>query len=189
MFFPIVLLTSLLLPGVNPPATAPAKPQNVSVLKYAGVSPPKPELPKEIPPPGGKCVLLWPGFQLKPSPGGSRFFFLFSTSFQLQSQDLAEDQVRILRLSAPGCSAWQKHAWRDLITRFFQTPIEKVSFFRDDKGTKLIVDFLYKTGTTVVKPEITHLPFLNYYLLMVDFPAEKSATTNPTTTPPATPTK
>jgi len=188
MFFPIFFLSALLLPGANPPASPP-KTQNVSVLKYAGVSPPKPELPKEIPPPGGKCVLLWPGFQLKPAPGGSRFFFLFSTSFQLQSQDLAENELKILRLLAPGCSAWQKHAWRDLITRFFQTPIEKVSFFRDDKGTKLIVDFLYKSGSSVVKPEITHLNFMNYYLLMVDFPPEKTPTAQPTTTPAPTPAK
>ncbi len=167
------LVISLVIFSANTPTPEP-KPQNVSVLKYAGVSPPKPELPKEIPPPGGKCVLLWPGFQLKPAPGGSRFFFLFSTSFQLQSQDLSEKTLRVLRLSAPGCSAWQKHAWRDLITRFFQTPIEKISFFRDDKGTKLIIDFLYKNQNHTPKPEITHIPFLNYYLLLVDFPPEKS---------------
>jgi len=171
------VLISLVMLGTNPPSMEP-KPNNISVLKYAGVAPPKPELPKEIPPPGGKCVLLWPGFQLKPSPGGSRFFFLFSTSFQLQSQDLSDKGSKVLRLSAPGCVAWQKHAWRDLITRFFQTPIEKISFFRDDKGTKLIIDFLYKNQTNTPKPEITHLPFLNYYLLMVDFPPEKLPVTN-----------
>jgi len=176
MFLP-VLFFSLVVLNSNPPATVP-KPQNISVLKYAGVSPPKPELPKEIPAPGGKCVLLWPGFQLKPSPGGSRFFFLFSTSFQLQSQELADKGVKILRLLAPGCSAWQKHAWRDLITRFFQTPIEKVSFFRDDKDTKLIVDFLYKKQTNTPKPDISHLSFMNYYLLIVDFPPEKPDSEN-----------
>jgi len=151
----------------------PPKPQSVSVLKYAGVAPPKPALPKEIPSPGGTCVLLWPGFQLKPTPGGSRFFFLFSTSFQLQSQDLSEGTTKILRLLAPSCSAWQKHAWRDLITRFFQTPVEKVSFYRDDKNTKLIIDFIYKNSMNTPKPEITHIPFMGYYLLLVDFPLEK----------------
>lgn len=173
MFIPILLFSGVFLFGANPVVTQP-KPQNVPVLKYAGVAPPKPELPKEIPPAGGKCVLLWPGFQLKPSPGGSRFFFLFSSPFQLQSQDLSEGNTKILRLLAPACSAWQKHAWRDLITRFFQTPIEKVSFFRDDKGTKLIIDFLYKNGNNTPKPEITHMTFQNYYLLILDFHPDKT---------------
>jgi hypothetical protein len=177
-----LLFSGALFFGANPPAQPP-KTQNVPVLKYAGVSPPKPELPKEIPPAGGKCVLLWPGFQLKPAPGGSRFFFLFSSPFQLQSQELTEGKTKILRLMAPACSAWQKHAWRDLITRFFQTPIEKVSFFRDDKNTKLIVDFLYKNGTHTPKPEISHITFQNYYLLMLDFPPEKDESVKTLPTP------
>jgi len=181
MFLPLVF-SGILLFGANTPVVQP-KPQNVSVLKYAGVAPPKPELPKEIPAPGGKCVLLWPGFQLKPTPGGSRFFFLFSSSFQLQSQDLSEGNTKILRLIAPTCTAWQKHAWRDLITRFFQTPIEKVSFYRDAKGTQLLIDFLYKPGASQQKPEITHIPFMNYYLLLVDFPVEKDAEPTKTATP------
>ncbi len=182
----IQLVLSLIYVFSTTQPEVPPKIQSLTVLKYAGVAPPKPELPKEIPPPGGKCVLLWPGFQLKPLPGGSRFFFLFSTSFQLQSQDLSEGNTKILRLLAPSCSAWQKHAWRDLITRFFQTPVEKVSFYRDDKNTKLIIDFIYKNSTNVPKPEITHIPFLGYYLLLVDFPPEKSDTT---TKSPATSTK
>ena len=149
------------------------KPQNVKVLKYEGVSPPKPVLPKKIPAPGGKCVLVWPGFQLRPSPGGSRFFFLFTSPFSLQSHYLQEKSTTVLRLSAAGCSAWEKHAWRDLITQYFDTPIEKVSFFKDSKTSKLIIDFLYKKNSSSLKPEISHIEFLKYYLLIIDFPKEK----------------
>lgn len=146
------------------------KPQNVVVAKYDGVSPPNPALPKEIPPPGGKCTLLWPGFQLLASPGGSRFFFLFSVPFQLQTQELRENSILVYRLIAPNCVAWEKHAWRDLITRFFETPIEKVGFYRDEKGTKLFIDFLYKDAKATIRPKISNLNFMNYYLLILEFP-------------------
>ena len=148
------------------------KPQNVIVAKYDGVSPPNPTLPKEIPPPGGKCTLLWPGFQLLASPGGSRFFFLFSVPFQLQTQELSANSMLVYRLVAPGCAAWDKHAWRDLITRFFQTPIEKVGFYRDEKGTKLFIDFLFKDPKSTVRPKISNLNFMNYYLLILEFPPQ-----------------
>lgn len=174
MFQIFVMLLFFSFTHGSPSKEESQKPKNVVVAKYDGVSPPNPTLPKEIPPPGGKCMLLWPGFQLLASPGGSRFFFLFSVPFQLQTQEITTNSMFVYRLIAPGCAAWDKHAWRDLITRFFQTPIEKVGFYRDDKNSKLFIDFLYKNAKSTVRPKISNLNFMNYYLLILEFPVESN---------------
>lgn len=148
-----------------------SKPDNVYIAKYQGVAPPSPQLPKILPAPGGTCTLLWPGFQSKPKNGPSRFFFLFTGKITLQSQYLKDKKISYLRLTVPNCQAWKKNAWRDLITHFFSTPVEKVSFFTNDKKTDLIIDIEFKNGA--VKPEISHTFFNGYYLLLVEFPAMK----------------
>jgi len=148
-----------------------AKPDNVVISKYQGVAPPSPQLPKILPAPGGTCTLLWPGFQSKPKKGPSRFFFLFSGKINLTSQYLKDRKISYLRLTVPMCQAWKKNAWRDLITHFFSTPVEKVSFFTNAKKTDLIIDIEYKNA--IVKPAISHTFFNGYYLLLVEFPAVK----------------
>ncbi len=144
------------------------KPKELKILKYSGVSPPNPVLPKEIPPPGGKCMLYWPGFQMLPSPGGSRFFFLFSTQISISSEFIKSKNEDILRLSIANCQAWDKHAWRDLITQFFKTPVNKASFYQDKKKNSLVIDLVFKRKMKL-EPTISHIPFQNYYLLLLEF--------------------
>ncbi|MBN2724675.1 MAG: hypothetical protein JXR95_11450 [Deltaproteobacteria bacterium] len=150
-------------------ATTQTKPNVVNIAKYQGVAPPSPLLPKILPKPGGTCTLVWPGFQVRPGKKKvSRFFFLFTTRINLTSQYMKDKKINYLRLTVPNCQAWSKNAWRDLITHFFKTPVEKVSFFTNDKKTDLIIDLEYKTG--VVKPSISHSDFNGYYLLLIEFP-------------------
>ena len=138
------------------------------VPRYKGVTPPSPKLPKQILKPGGKCTLVWPGFQLKSKPGGSRFFFLFTRTVSLKTKIKKIKRHNVLRLRIRHCKAWKKNAWRDLITHFFPTPIEKVSFYKDSKKKDLVIDLEYKKS--VINPKITHTIYQGYYLLLLEWP-------------------
>jgi len=175
-----VLMAILMLSGFN---TAPSKTKKtkrprlvihetpVKVDKYKGVSPPSPRVPDIIPKPGKTCMLVWPGFQITKKTGDSRLFFLFTSAIQLKYSKITVKKRHYLRLIVPGCQAWSKNAWRDLITHYFKTPVEKVSFYRDDKRTDMIIDVEFKK--TISMPRLSHTNFMGYYLLLLEW-SEKS---------------
>ena len=171
-----ILFTLLLLslgapgkPAKSSKTSTKGKPVVVSVKipKYQGVAPPSPKLPSILPKPSSKAMLVWPGFQLRPKKG-SRFFFLFTAPITLQATRLQNKRTEYLRLILPNCTAWAKNAWRDLITHFFKTPVERVSFYRHAKRQDMIIDVEYKNKR--VEPKISHTRFLGYYLLLLEFP-------------------
>ncbi|MGM0595814.1 MAG: hypothetical protein ACQES9_02125 [Myxococcota bacterium] len=135
---------------------------------YKGVSPPKPKIPSIVPSPGKSCILVWPGFQQRPKQNYSRFFFLFTSKINLETSYLEVKKINYLRLSMSNCKAWEQNAWRDIITHFFKTPVEMVSFNVDKKNKKLIIDIEFKDK--IIKPKLTKSSFIGYYLLILEFP-------------------
>ena len=143
----------------------------VKVSNYKGVSPPSPKIPKILPKPGKSCLLVWPGFQSKKKTKFSRFFFMFTSKINLKYSKISIKNINYLRLLIPSCSAWKKNAWRDIITHFFMTPVEKVSFYRSTKKNDMIIDIEYKDK--IIMPRISKINFLGYYLLLLEYPYKK----------------
>ena len=164
----LALLLSLSLPTGS---IKKVKIKNVKVVKYKGVTPPSPRLPKILPKPGKACLLVWPGFQFYKKSKTSRFFFMFTSSINLKIAKITVKKVNYLRLIIPNCSAWQKNAWRDLITHYFKTPVEKVSFYRHRTEKNMVIDIEYKKH--IVMPKISRTTFMGYYLLLLEYPKLK----------------
>lgn len=76
-----------------------------------------------------------------------------------------------LRFIIPGCQAWSKNAWRDLITHYFKTPVERVAFFRHTKKNQMVIDVEFKSS--IVMPKISHTNFFGYYLLLLHWEPRK----------------
>jgi hypothetical protein len=145
--------------------------KSIKVVKYKGVTPPSPTLPKMLPKPGKNCLLVWPGFHYRTKLNNSRLFFLFTSPIKLTSKKIQIKRKRILRLTIPNCKAWEKNAWRALITKYFKTPISKVSFYKDSKIKGLIIDIQYKNKITT--HQLSYTNFAGYYLLLFDYPPHK----------------
>src|SRR5258706_1668407 len=114
-------------PRVNPPAPAPA-PAAAAPLgphpegEYWGVEPghgPKAESgKKQKPPPKG--TLAWVGFEAKG--GGSELFFQSVAAFEVNQH--LENGTLVIDLG--GLSRLGHNTWRQLDTRFFDTPISRI---------------------------------------------------------------
>ncbi|MBU1239538.1 hypothetical protein KKF84_17350 [Myxococcota bacterium] len=143
----------------------------VKIDAYKGVAPPSPKVPDIIPKPGKTCMLVWPGFQSHKKTRDSRFFFLFTSKINLKYSKVTVKNNHYLRLIVTNCHAWSKNAWRDIITHYFSTPVEKVSFYRHEKKNDMIIDVEFKKG--IVMPKMSHTNFMGYYLLLLEWSGKK----------------
>ena len=126
----------VLLVGPAAYAQAPAKGPNAEG-EYGGVQPgqgkkPDGKKPKKAPPKG---TLSWIGFETKG--GGSEVFFQSIAAFEVSQR--VDGSVLVVTLG--GLSRLGHNTWRPIDTRFFETPISRITAKKKGKGVEVRIAF------------------------------------------------
>jgi hypothetical protein len=130
-------LLCLVLLGSPAFAQDPAKGPNAEG-EYGGVQPgqgKKPEAPKKAKKPPPKGTLSWIGFETKD--GGSDVFFQSVAPFQISQR--VDGGAVVVTLS--GLSRLGHNTWRPIDTRFFDTPISRITAKKKGKTIEVRVAF------------------------------------------------
>jgi len=126
----LVALTVMLLAG---PALADEAKGPHPEGAYGGVQPGhKPEKPKRPPPKG---TLTWVGFE--PKEGSSQVFLQSVAPFEV-AQHL-DKGVLVVTLS--GVSRLGQNTWRPIDTRFFETPLARITAVKHGRGIDVRIAF------------------------------------------------
>ena len=100
---------------------------------YGGVQPGhRPEKPKKLP---AKGTLTWVGFEAKP--GTSEVFLQSVAPFEVSQR--VDKGVVIVTLT--GVSRLGQNTWRPVDTRFFDTPLARLTAVKKGKGLEVRVTF------------------------------------------------
>lgn len=106
--------------------------------EYGGVQPgegKKPATKKKAKKPPPKGTLSWIGFETKN--GGSEVFFQSIAAFQVNQR--VENGAVVVTLS--GLSKLGRNTWRPIDTRFFDTPISRITARKKGKGVEVRIAF------------------------------------------------
>jgi hypothetical protein len=106
--------------------------------EYGGVQPgegKKPDAPKKAKKPPPKGTLSWIGFETKN--GGSEVFFQSIAPFEV-NQRIDKGAV-VVTLS--GLSKLGHNTWRPIDTRFFDTPLSRITAKKKGKGVEVRIAF------------------------------------------------
>ncbi len=131
-------------PAPPPPPAAPVQPQPTHAEgDYGGVEPgqgQKPEPGKKAKKPPPKGTLSWIGFETKN--GGSELFFQSIAPFEVAQH--VQNGTLVIELN--GLTQLGHNTWRQLDTRFFDTPVAKIVAARTGgkKGAHLEVRVTFK---------------------------------------------
>jgi hypothetical protein len=130
------LLCMVLVVGPAAHAQAPAKGPNAEG-EYGGVQPGQGKKPdgkkaKKTPPKG---TLSWIGFETKG--GASEVFFQSIAAFEVSQR--VDGSVLVVTLS--GLSRLGHNTWRPIDTRFFETPISRITAKKKGKGVEVRIAF------------------------------------------------
>ncbi|HEY5927460.1 MAG TPA: hypothetical protein VIV11_37505 [Kofleriaceae bacterium] len=115
---------------------------------YGGVQPgqKKSEAPKKAKKPAKKGTLSWIGFETKN--GGSDVFFQSIAAFEVNQR--VDGNAVIVTLS--GLSKLGHNTWRPIDTRFFETPIARITAKKKGKAVEVRVAF--KAGSKAAQASV-----------------------------------
>jgi hypothetical protein len=136
-----------------------------------------PYAPKEIG--GDSSVLTWTGFERGES--SSRVFFQLSSSVQ---PEVSVEGLRVF-VKFPRTSVTTRNNQRNLITKFFKTPVNEVKFSRSGKDMLAVLDLRWE-ATPVWRFETGAN---GYHVLVLEFSDTQDPSSRPDVpaTPPAPP--
>lgn len=105
--------------------------------EYGGVQPgeAKKPAPKKAKKPPPKGTLSWIGFETKN--GGSEVFFQSVAAFEVNQR--VENGAVVVTLS--GLSKLGRNTWRPIDTRFFDTPLSRITARKKGKGIEVRIAF------------------------------------------------